>query len=159
MLRETGIVTKVEGDFAWVNTRSKLACSSCKVESSCGTSLLEKYLSDKVFISKINNELSAKVGDQVVISIAESAVTKASFFVYSIPLLGLIIGAFLADWFWGVELYTIMGSLTGFLCALFVIQSYNQKITDDEHYQPRMVSKKSTGFSSSEFDAIKIKHL
>jgi len=159
MLKETGIVTRIENDWAWVNTQSRLACSSCKVESTCGTAILEKYLAGKVFISKIKNELSAKVGDQVVIAIPKASVTQASIVVYCIPLFGLFIAALLVDFWLNSEAHAIAAGFVGFIGGLFVVRYYNRKIENNEHYQPKMVSKISTEFSPSEFETIKTKSL
>lgn len=141
MLEETGLVTKVEDNIAWVNTRSKLACSSCKVESTCGNGILEKYLSGRIFVSKVQNTISAKVGDQVVIAIPQASVTKAALVVYCIPLLGIICGALFGELGYGSEPVAIGASLVGLISGLFVIQIYNRKIGGNEHYMPKIVSK------------------
>ena len=61
MLNENGIVIKIEGTTAWVSTHSQLACTSCQVETTCGTGILERYLAGKVFVSEIENSLFAEV--------------------------------------------------------------------------------------------------
>lgn len=159
VLIEKGVVTKVEGDIAWINTASKLACSSCKVESTCGNGILEKYLAGKVFVAKIENELQAKVGDKVEISIPRSSITKASLIVYFIPLLGLILGALFGQSLFNSEASTIVSSIFGFILGLTVTHFYNQQLADEQQYQPKMVSKVSTNFVVDEFDSIKIKNL
>ena len=159
LLKETGLVTKVEGDVAWVNTASKLACSSCKVESTCGNGILEKYLAGKVFVSKINNSLQANVGDKVEIAIPRSSITKASMIVYFVPLVGLILGALIGQNLFNSEATTIVSSIGGFILGLAVTHFYNQRLADSQEYQPKMVSKVTTNFVVNEFNSIKVKNL
>ncbi|TQV84990.1 SoxR reducing system RseC family protein [Aliikangiella coralliicola] len=159
MLQETGLVTKIENDIVWVNTQSKLACSSCKVESTCGNAILEKYLSGKVFVSKIKNELGAKVGDEVIIEIPKASVTRASFIAYVIPLFGLIMGAVIGEYWLKSELASIAVSFFGLICGLAYISFYNRKQADNERYTPKMVSKVSTSIRALEFDSIKVKNI
>ena len=159
LLKESGLVTQIEGDLAWVNTANKLSCSSCKVESTCGNGILEKYLAGKVFISKIKNELDAKVGDQVEIAIPVSSVTRASLIVYCLPLLGLLIGAFIGDYWFSSESGAIVTSIFGLITGLTVTHFYNRKIADNEYYVPKMVSKQSTNYAAQAFESIKVKNL
>lgn len=159
MLKEKGIVTKIDGDMVWVNTQSKLACSSCQVEATCGNGILEKYLSGKVFVSKLKNDISARLGDQVEIAVAKSSVTKASLLIYTLPLMCLIFSALFVDWWLGSEIYTIIGSIAGFISGLLVTQFYNRKLMQDENFQPRIIAKKSITDFSQDIDLIEIKQL
>ncbi|WP_185964489.1 SoxR reducing system RseC family protein [Aliikangiella marina] len=158
-LKETGLVTKIENGIAWVNTENKLSCSSCQVESTCGNGILEKYLAGKVFISKLDNLLNAKVGDRVDIIIPISSVTKAAFVAYTIPLLGLFVGAIAANQLFDNEIVVIFMSLLGFVCGLLITHSYNSKVAFDKDYVPKMIAKHSSGFSPSEFESIRVKNL
>jgi sigma-E factor negative regulatory protein RseC len=159
MLKETGLVTKIEGDIVWVNTHSKLACSSCQVESTCGNGILEKYLAGKIFISKINNELGAHLGDEVVIAIPKSSVSKASLLVYGLPLLMLMLGATGGELMFDSEPMTILFSFFGLALGLFLIHFYNRKLANSESFVPKMVSKHSVQSVVPSFESIKIKNI
>lgn len=140
MLREIGTVSAVAGDFATVQTQNQLACASCKVVDTCGNGIVEKYLSGKIFSSKLSNRLNAQVGDEVIIEIPKSSITKASMMVYFVPLLGLISFAVVASLLQLSENLIIFTSLTGFGLSLLVTKYYNHKILDSELYLPKMVS-------------------
>ena len=159
LLKETGLVTKIEGGIAWVNTENKLSCSSCQVESTCGNGILEKYLAGKVFISKLDNHLGAQVGDRVEIVIPSARVTKAAFIAYSVPLFGLMLGALVSDAIYNQEVITILGSIIGFVLGLTITHSYNTKVAEQGDYVPKMVARFSTNFSPGEFEAIKVKNI
>ena len=158
-LSEDGVVTRIEGGMAWVNTASKLACSSCAVETSCGNGILEKYLAGKLFISKINNDLDAKVGDSVVIAIPKSQVTKASVIVYVIPIVLLFMGAVLGEFFFASELGAVLIGFTGLAASGVWLANYNRKLASSDQYHPKMVSKKSMYQPSEVFEKIEFKKL
>jgi len=152
MFQETAIVSRVDGQMASIVTKNQLACGSCQVSSSCGNGLIEKYLSGKVFVSQVLNSLNAQVGDQVVIEIPISSVTKASLISYFVPILGLFVFAligesvsnvFLLEYI-GVKsesnqfvtiIFAIVGLFTGFMFTKY----YNHKSQYHEQYQIKMV--------------------
>jgi len=159
MLTEKGLVTKIDNDIVWVNTRSKLACSSCQVESTCGNGILEKYLGDKIFISQVPNSLDAKVGEEVTIAIPQASVTKAALIVYFLPILMLFVGALSGSYLFDEESAIALSGLTGLATGLLLIYFYNRTITPDSQYIPKMVSKKSLGFDPGQFDSIEVKNI
>lgn len=140
MLRETGTVSAVVGNVATVQTQNQLACSSCKVVDTCGNGIVEKYLSGKIFTSELINHLNAEVGDEVIIEIPKSSITKASMIVYLVPLLGLVLFAIVASLLQISENLIIVTSLSGFALSLLVTKYYNRKIINSELYLPKMVS-------------------
>jgi len=140
MLRENGIVSDLKGNLAVVHTQNQLACSSCKVVDSCGNGLIEKYFLGKVFRSEIENSLDAKIGDQVVLQMPKSSVTKASIFVYIIPLIGLISFALVSSFFHAKEPLIIFSSFVGLIAGLLVTKYYNRLVVNNEFYTLKMVS-------------------
>ncbi|MET1254111.1 SoxR reducing system RseC family protein [Aliikangiella maris] len=148
MLYETGLVTKLEGDIAWVNTKAKLACSSCKIASSCGSGILENYLSGKIFVSPIENRLNASIGDEVIIAVAKSSVTKASLLVYFVPLLGLVCGAIGGTLGFNSEPVTIALAMLGLLIGIMVIRFNQSTLQQNSAFIPKMVKKKSSPLST-----------
>jgi len=159
ILEESGLVIRIENEFAWVNTQSKMACSSCQVESTCGSGILEKYLGGKVFVSKVKNEIDAKVGDKVVIAIPRSRLTRAALIAYGLPLFGLMLGAALGHLYYASEPATIFTALLGLLVAFSLVKLYNAKITASDRYTPKLITKSETGYSADVFESIKIKQL
>jgi len=159
LLKESGLVTHIEGNFAWVNTANKLSCSSCQVESTCGNGMLEKYLAGKVFVSKIKNDLNAQIGDRVEIAIPVASVTRASLIAYTVPLMALIFGALLGQYLFNSEGRTIVMSVLGLFAGLIITHFYNQKIANSERYMPKMVSRTSTDYRAQVFDSIKVKNI
>ncbi len=152
MFQESAIVSSVDGQMASIVTKTQLACGSCQVSESCGNGLIEKYLSGKVFVSQVLNSLNAQVGDQVVIEIPISSVTKASLISYFIPILGLFIFALIGDSittaflfeYFGLksesnQIVTIIFAIIGLFTGFIITKYYNHKSKYHEQYQIKMV--------------------
>lgn len=122
MLTELGVVTKQDANTVWVQTESKTSCNSCQVNSSCGTGIISKAFSERSFITPMLNTLNAEVGDQVEVGIHENLVVKASFWVYLLPLLMMIIFAFVSNSLFdqSKELVQIMSAVLGLIVGFWI---------------------------------------
>jgi sigma-E factor negative regulatory protein RseC len=92
MLEETGLVLRIEGELAIVKTKRGAMCDGCHSGGFCkalvGGSDME--------VAAIN-EVGAKVGDEVRVTIPSKTFLKASFLVYMVPVTALILGALLGS--------------------------------------------------------------
>lgn len=140
MLTETGVVVGLNGFEALVQTQSRLACRSCAQSKGCGTGVIEEYLSSKTFITPLLNPLNAKVGDVVKLELPKASLVKASLVVYLLPLLLLMAFSAIASFAGFSEAYITIIGIAGLACGFLVIKFYNHKITNNEFYQPVMVS-------------------
>ena len=91
MFVETGKVVAERGGTVWVQTQSKTGCSSCKVSSTCGSGIVNKAFSHKVFVTPLKNTINAHINDEVEVGIPEDLVLKASLVVYLLPLICLML--------------------------------------------------------------------
>lgn len=91
-----GWVESVEGDQAFIMTERNSGCAGCRSQGGCGTATLSKLFSPRnTRPLKVENSLGAKVGDEVLLSIMESHLFKHSLMAYGLPLIGLIVLAWL----------------------------------------------------------------
>ena len=150
--QEIGIISSVDDKTVGIITKNQLACGSCQLSDSCGNGLIEKYLSGKVFVSQVINSLNAKVGEQVVIEIPISSVTKASLISYFVPILGLFVFALIGELVSSVLLFeyievkselnqfvTIFFALIGLFTGFMITKYYNHKSKYHEQYEIKMV--------------------
>jgi len=86
---EQGIVEKASNRKAWVRIEQSSSCATCESRETCGVT------SNKRMIVEVANDLQAKIGDRVEISMPESSLLKLSFLVYFLPILALMGGAIL----------------------------------------------------------------
>ena len=127
MIEESGRVVAVEERLAVVETVRKSACDACSAKNACGQGL-KRHISDHsashMHIRALC-DFPVSEGDTVVIGIPESAVLKASFWVYLSPLLFLVVAIGFGYWLGLSEGYLIivsllvMGAGFGFTARLF----------------------------------------
>lgn len=90
MVEEVGVVLRVEGELAIVKTKRSSMCDGCGTGGLCkavgGSSDMEMAA---------RNDVGAKVGDEVRVTVASKTFLKASFLVYMLPVAALIVGALL----------------------------------------------------------------
>ncbi|MBW1828135.1 MAG: SoxR reducing system RseC family protein [Deltaproteobacteria bacterium] len=88
---EEGIIEKTSKRKAFVRIQPSSACTTCKSRGTCDVS------SDKRIVIEVANDLHAKIGDRVQISMPEGSLLKLSFLVYFLPVVALVAGAMLGD--------------------------------------------------------------
>jgi sigma-E factor negative regulatory protein RseC len=92
---------------------------------------------------EVSNDLQAKVGDLVEISIPEGAVLKLSVFVYLFPIIALMIGAFLGEFIANSlrsrsSFPAILLGMIFFGLAFYVLKIFERKNMSDGAYNPKM---------------------
>ncbi len=97
MIEETARVIGIEDDQLLLEAQTKTACNACEVKQGCGTSVLSKVVGRKFTHFRAPNTVNAKIGDEVVVGLAEEAMLKGSLFVYLFPLIAMIGFTLLAD--------------------------------------------------------------
>lgn len=93
MLEESGAVVAVQGEYAWVETQAKSACSQCHAGDSCGTSALGKWFARKRNRVQVLNHLGLKEGDGAVVGIRSERLIRAALLAYMLPLIFMIAAA------------------------------------------------------------------
>jgi sigma-E factor negative regulatory protein RseC len=97
VIEEHARVIAVENGQLLLEAQTKASCSACAVKQGCGTSVISKWVGRKFTRFQAPNTVNARVGDEVVVGLAEEAMLKGSVLVYLLPLLAMIGFALLAD--------------------------------------------------------------
>ena len=109
LIRHTGIVSRIEGEKAWVEITQSSACSACKAKSMCMSSESQQKRIEAVMLSPM------KVGDEVEVTVRERLAWRAVLLAYILPffvMMGVIaILDFATDWS-----EAVVGTLS--LCAI-----------------------------------------
>jgi len=135
-----GVVKSIENDMAIVATARRGACESCSEKGLCFS--LGK---DEPNLIKAINRANAKIGDAVNLEIADGTTIKATFFLYFLPLLGLIAGAFAGSWLaaqsgWDTDLVSLLFGMIGFAIAISVSIVMDRVARKKRHYFPIVAS-------------------
>jgi len=145
MLEERGIVIEINDKFALVQTKRSSICGQCAANKGCGTASLAGVLGQKETLVKVLNQKNVKVGDRVVIGVAENALLKSSLALYLIPLLSLFVVAIgyeglvkLLEWP-SYEILTALAGLLGLFIGLNWVKRVSVKMSEDLSYQPVII--------------------
>lgn len=87
MLEEEGRVTAVEGVYAFVSAQPSSACEGCSQKGTCHV-----MGGGGEMVIKASNDIGAKIGNRVVVSITSKTFLKASALIYLLPIAALIGG-------------------------------------------------------------------
>ncbi|MES9862984.1 MAG: SoxR reducing system RseC family protein [Candidatus Thiodiazotropha sp. LLP2] len=141
MIEETAKVTRVDGEFAFVETEQRASCGSCQSQGSCSTTVLAGLFKRRYNQLKVRNTVFAKPGEEVVIGLQEDAFLKISLLAYIFPLIAMMLVAILAQLFADYfeltsgELPQVVGGLLGLIGGFFILRGLAQKKRHDPGYQ------------------------
>jgi sigma-E factor negative regulatory protein RseC len=133
---EQGIIEKTMDGKAIVRIRRRSSCAGCGSRGNC-------EISNKETLVEVLNDISAKAGDYVELTIPEGAVLKLSLLVYILPIIGLIIGAFLGEEAAkqlrvDTPVLSVMGGAMLMVITFFFLRRLDRKSGLDKKYQPRI---------------------
>jgi sigma-E factor negative regulatory protein RseC len=137
MVTEEGVIEKISREKALVRIQKSSACKHCESRGACHA------LSDKEMLIEIANDLRAKVGDHVELSVPESSLVKLSLLVFFLPIVALVAGAYvggsLADFF-GIAstLSSILGGALAMGLTFLGLRRLERAVKDKVEYLPRM---------------------
>jgi sigma-E factor negative regulatory protein RseC len=137
-IREEGIVESISQGKAVVRIQKGGQCASCSSREGCGVSGGGDMQID------VANELGAKVGDRVEISLPSRSLMKLAFLIYFLPVLALILGAYLGDLIGNQVLHTdsdIVPVVCGGMAmatAFLGLRLLDRRLHATSDYRPRM---------------------
>lgn len=135
MIEESATVVALEDNFAWVESERRSSCSSCAANKSCGTATLQKVMGKKRTQLKAINQAKAQIGDRVIIGLQEQALLKGSLYAYILPLLLLLVTAFIVEQLFANEAITILAGLGGLLLGFVILKFLMSNLAEDERFQ------------------------
>ncbi len=142
MIEETGFVMARKGDYVWVDTGGKSACGQCSLQAGCGRGVLAKALGPRRTRVRALNEAHAQTGENVVIGIEEIALLRGSMMVYAVPIIAMILFAFLGEFMAGrllvsaTEAFSLGAGTIGFVLGLGWVRVFARRVATDPAYQP-----------------------
>jgi len=149
MATEEGVVLEASKRKALVRIQESSACASCGSRDSCNIS------SDNNTTIEVTNDLQAKIGDRIQISLPESSLLKLSLLVYLLPVAALVAGACVgAELAWLLNMDSTLASIISGCSAMaivFCVLRWLEGIPDFRNkYYPRMTRILFSADSSSQ---------
>lgn len=140
MMETQARVLAVEPGAALVEPAQPLGCSACGSNAGgCGADRIGQIFTLRSKRYRVLDPRGSRVGETVVIGVADGAVLRGSGAVYLLPLLLVFLGALLAGHFappLSREGWSIAGAATGFALATFWLLWFGRKAASDQRFQP-----------------------
>jgi len=153
-MRQTAMITEIDGHEAIVVSERASSCGSCAGKASCKTLGSWKEGSDqgRVLSLRVNNDLGARVGDSVVIEVADDLLLKTAFRLYGVPMI-IFIGLGSMVWqgltVWGSDAADVAAALSG-IVGVFAYYAWIWKQAVPAGFDARIVAVESSGSHSVE---------
>ncbi len=125
MLEMRAIVVQVDGEDASVEPLDAGGCGHCNSEGGCGSGTLTKmFCSNKPRQFRVRNEVRAKIGDEVQVSVPDGVLLRGAVKMYVLPLslllAGGIAGAEFADTTVSRDAHAVAGAAIGLLLGFIL---------------------------------------
>jgi sigma-E factor negative regulatory protein RseC len=124
MIEEFAVVTDLKDNQATLEIERRTACGLCGKTRGCGNATWGKLLGHNSHAFTAENPVNANVGDSVVVGINEQAVLYSAFFLYVVPLFGLLVGTMLADYFFNNQMFVILGAILGVVLGFLWVKGH-----------------------------------
>jgi len=138
MVTETGVIKEIRGDKALVVVQRGSQCSHCSSHGACST------MNKKEMMVEVINDLHARTGDQVEISLPTGSFLKMSLMVYFVPVIALVVGAVVGGELapsWGYEDPTLVAASLGgaaMVAAFLLANRFDRGLASRSEYWPRI---------------------
>ncbi len=145
MIEETALILSCDGEHADIETKPQSSCGGCTSSSVCGTGVFSKVFGNRKTVVRVVNSLRAKPGEQVVIGLQESALSRVSMVFYLAPILAMILFAILGQemalrlGYLTQDPLAILGGAIGLFAGLWLVRMFSRTVQEDTRYQPVML--------------------
>lgn len=150
MLEEQGTVLALDKQTVWVSVTRMSSCQSCESKAGCAQGSFAKRSEKKTCVIRIPNGIDLRVGDEVIIGLDERVVLKSALLVYMAPLLLMLLGAGLGQWWNGAsDGFAAVGAFSGLGLGFLLVYRHGRRHQDDERFHPVILSVPGKEFGAS----------
>lgn len=144
MMRSLATVVAVEPGAVIVSCQQQTSCGHCASRDSCGTGIVSKAVPGRSHTIKIPTRSPAAVGDVVEIGLPEQSVLHSAVLVYILPLLFLILGAVIGQWWFvgltgGGEPGVILSAVVSAGLGVLLARRLARRLEGHSAYKPSLI--------------------
>lgn len=124
LIKETAKVLAVDapGGELLLEGIQRSACGTCSARMGCGHRLLARLKTPTIrAVIAADDAFDYAPGQYVEVGIQEDLIVRASLMLYLVPLVGLLFGAGLADYWQGSEWLTMGAGVIGFFAGAWLV--------------------------------------
>lgn len=133
-------VIAVEGDVAWLEPEQTTACGHCAGKAVCGVTPGSPRLVARRF--HLPNDHDFRVGERVIVGVAEQSIRNAALTAYGIPLLLMLVAGVTVQKTGGSDLQSAAATLAGLAVGVGVVRMmsafYARRAEFTPHYLRRV---------------------
>lgn len=135
---ESARVAAIDTGGVWLETTGQHGCANCRSGRGCGVSMFQRLFRLPQHRIYLPTEEVLSVGDHVVVGLSQRALLLASVWLYLVPLLGLLVGALVADMAFGQEALTVAGGVFGLLGMLAWVRGRQRRQARSGRFFPAL---------------------
>jgi len=124
MIEEYAIITSRSGTQATLEIERRTACGLCGQKRGCGNATWGRLLGHHSHAFSAENPINANIGDSVIVGIDEQAILHTTFYLYGVPLIGLLLGTVLANYFFSNQFYVMIGAVLGLALGFLWVKGH-----------------------------------
>lgn len=124
MIEEQAVITSQNGELVTLEVERPTACSLCGKKRGCGNATWGKALGHDQHRVEVKNTLGANVGDLVIVGLEEKVVLNAALFLYVVPLVFMLLVAWLVHTTVGDDLAVMVGSVAGLAIGFMLTKRF-----------------------------------
>ena len=139
LLVEEGTIKRLDGQNAWVITRRTEACHQCEARGAC-----HALGSGKEVEVMARNSVRAREGDRVLLSLESRPMLVATFLVYMVPLLLMLVGGFIG--LYAAPRLAVNPDLAALVCGgvffgvtLWIVRRKGRELGTQKEYIPEVI--------------------
>lgn len=138
-MHEEGVVRELRGHYALVETVQQEACAYCEAKGACMALGGEKQR-----VVSALNQARAEPGDRVQMAMTRKAVLGASFLVYMVPVIALILGAALGKAYgpsygWDAEPAAMASGVVFLAVSWMGLRAVSRRVAGKKDFAVRVV--------------------
>ncbi|MEE4407830.1 MULTISPECIES: SoxR-reducing system protein RseC [unclassified Serratia (in: enterobacteria)] len=136
MMKEWATVVSWQQGVALLRCEPKAGCGSCTARSGCGARALNELVPETEHQLQVRIEQPLEPGQRVEVGIAEGSLLRSAMLVYLTPLLGMMVGGSLLQYWLGTDASAALGALLGGGAAFLLARSLAHRLGEQANYQP-----------------------
>jgi sigma-E factor negative regulatory protein RseC len=133
------VVRALDGQDALVEVEQG-GCGRCHEEGGCGGQHLTQMFCSNAKTYRVENTVGASLGEHVTVAIAAGSVRQTANLAYGLPLLGLLLGAFLGVAFAG-DIGAMLGAGAGLFLSFIYIRWRVRREAGNPAGRPYIISR------------------
>lgn len=136
MMKVWATVVSWQQGMALLHCDPQAACSSCATRSSCSMRTLQSTSEVAGHHLQLPSLQPLEPGQRVELGIAEGSLLRSAMLVYLTPLIGLLSGGIVSQWWLGSDLAAASGAILGGATAFWLARILARRLDEHAHYQP-----------------------